>query len=284
VDSSLSIQTNRKPVEPGFVSAVAGTEGGQYEKFQALQALLDETPRRLHRFSEIDRHIQAVEDAIFALDQNELVVEMFLGGLSLHLRALQQIAYGQWETELERRFVQQLGPQGSIDEYRLAQRFRRLLEREVELLEGERPKRALFIGSGPMPISAILLHEYLGVPVDCVDVDAHSVAQSQQLLERLSLRGRLNVAVTDGASVDASVYDVVLIALLAKPKSEILAQLRRSARPGCRVLCRTSLGLRTLIYEPTNLATDLESYRVVGQRRALHRGDTISTLSLVPKA
>lgn len=283
MSQSIASRVESGPCEDGYHSsfALASNSGADvYRRFQSLARLLNETRRRLQRFTELDAHIGAIEEMLFSLDDHGLVAEMFLNGLSPHLLALQHVAYGLWETELERRFIQGLGAAASIDSYRLTPRFRRLIEREVSLLGGEKPARALFVGSGPVPVSAILLHEYLGVPVDCIDIDASAVAQSRTLLERLSLGDHVRVALTDGAAVDASRYDMVLIALLAKPKAEILAQVSASARPDCRIVCRTSLGLRTIIYEPMNPAEDLKHFRVADRRPALHHGDTISSLLL----
>ncbi|AUX23377.1 uncharacterized protein SOCEGT47_039020 [Sorangium cellulosum] len=283
MDPLIASRAGRRSSEDGGYPSFASTsEPGAdiYRRFQSLERLLNETRRRLQRFTELDPHVGSIEEMVFSLDDHGLVAEMFLNGLSSHLLTLQHVAYGLWETELERRFIQSLGTAASIDSYRLTPRFRRLIEREVDLLGGAKPARALFIGSGPVPVSAILLHEYLGVPVDCIDIDASAVAQSRTLLERLSLRDRIGVSLTDGAAVDASRHDMVLIALLAKPKAEILAQVSESARPDCRIICRTSLGLRTIVYEPMNPAEDLKHFRVADRRLALHHGDTISSLLL----
>lgn len=283
MDQLIASRAGRRSSEDGGYPPFALTSASGsdvYRRFQLLERLLNETRRRLQRFAELDAHIASIEEMIFSLDDHGLVAEMFLNGLSSHLLALQHVAYGLWETALERRFIQGLGAAASIDAYRLTPRFRRLIEREIDLLGGAKPARALFIGSGPVPVSAILLHEYLGVPVDCADVDPDAVAQSRTLLERLSLKDQIRVALTDGAAVDASRYDMVLIALLAKPKAEILAQVSKSARPDCRIICRTSLGLRTIVYEPMNPAEDLKCFRVADRRPALHHGDTISSLLL----
>jgi hypothetical protein len=259
-------------------------DSGLLARFGSLRHLINTTATNIWRFSDLDPHIAALEQMIFTLDDHGLTANMFLASLSYAQVALQQVAYCKWETELEHRFVHALKPSSTIDDYALGARFRRLLEREVSLISvGGRPERLLFIGSGPFPISAILAHEYLGVQVDCVEVDRVAVAQSRRLLDDLRLSESIRVLHVDGNGVDASAYDAVLIALLAKPKHEILAGIAATARPDCRVICRTSEGLRVLVYEPMRLDRDLQSHQVCDKRLAIAEGDTISSLLLATR-
>jgi hypothetical protein len=251
------------------------------ERFAALRRLINATAERIWRFSDLHPHIERLENTIFALDDNSAVTRMFISSLSSAQIALQHVAYCQWETELERRFVNGLTPSSTIDDYALAARFRRLITREIDLLAAAgRPERLLFIGSGPLPVSAILAHEYLQVPVDCVDVNTSAVADSCRLLQRLHLSDDVRVIHADGRTIDARAYDAILIALLAKPKNEILAWLAGTARKDCRIVCRTSEGLRRLVYEPIDDDRDLRTHVVCDKRSAVDNGDTISSLLL----
>jgi hypothetical protein len=259
----------------------AAASGGVLERFAALRRLINATAERIWRFGELHPHIERLENMIFALDDNGVLASMFLASLSSAQISLQHVAYCNWETELERRFVHGLTPSSTIDDYALAGRFRRLIKREIELLApAGRPERLLFIGSGPLPVSAILAHEYLGVPVDCIDVDTGAVADSCRLLQNLHLSDAVRVIHADGTAIDARGYDAILIALLAKPKNEILASLARSARKDCRIVCRTSEGLRKLVYEPIDHDRDLRTHIVRDKRSAVDSGDTISSLLL----
>lgn len=249
--------------------------------FQELRQHLELTRQRLWKFNELDEHVQALEQMVFSLDTHSLVSDVFLSGLTPELIALQQVAYCRWETELEHRFVDKLsmGASESIESYALVKRFRRLIDREVDLLGKPTPKRLLFIGSGPVPISAILFQEKLGAQVDCIDADPMAVEQSRKLIARLSLSDSIHVHRADGSIVDASQYDAVVIALLAKPKRDILSQLAATAGPNCRIICRTSQGLRMLVYEPMDVEKDLHDFRIA-DRRHTQWGDTISSLCL----
>ncbi len=192
-------------------------------------------------------------------------------------------AYCEWETQLEHLFAEGVlrGDMESYHRYPLCDRFGRLLSREVDLVSCK-PRRTLFIGSGPFPISAIWLNKIAGTPTDCVDHNPEAVECSRRTLRALSLSDVIRVHLGDGETVDLADYDLILIALLAKPKQRILEHIHRAARPDCRVICRTSHGLRTLLYQPTDLDQDVKTrFQVTGE--AIVRGeqpDTISSIAL----
>lgn len=161
--------------------------------------------------------------------------------------------YCYWETQLEKRFVRHLeqGVCRHVIDYPLYARFERLIEREVSLLEGQKPRRVLFIGSGPMPITAFCLQHRLNVPVDCLERAPEAVAESRSVIDILGFTDKLNVITGLGESVNATEYDVVLVALLAKPKKLILENLLRTCRKDVKIICRTSENSRCFVYEPT---------------------------------
>jgi predicted GNAT family N-acyltransferase len=189
-------------------------------------------------------------------------------------------AYCAWETEIEFRFSRAVleGEETDLSRYLLSDRFDTLIRRELALLSGPPPQRILFIGSGPLPISAYYLHRLTGRRVDCLDRDPAAVAVSRQLIDKLGLDDVLHVHNGVGESFNIADYDLIVVALLAKPKRRILRNLRKNAAPGCRILCRTSYGLRRLVYEPT--PEDVLLGLDVTSKQVAHGEQTISTLLL----
>ncbi|WP_129669023.1 nicotianamine synthase family protein [Phytoactinopolyspora endophytica] len=108
-----------------------------------------------------------------------------------------------------------------------------------------------FIGSGPMPLSSLLLAEDLGVPVDSFDRDGDAVAASRDLARALG-RNDLRVHHKDAAEVELRGYDVVVLAALvgetAEQKAVLLRHLAASMDPGALLLLRSARGMRTLLY------------------------------------
>lgn len=186
--------------------------------------------------------------------------------------------YCYWETLLEKRFVQYLdqGIFRHVVDYPLFSRFERLIEREVSLLDGHMPSRVLFIGSGPMPITALCLQHRIETRVDCLERDPEAVSESRLVLDRLGYAEKIHVLHGRGEMIDVSSYDVILVALLAKPKHAILESIARTCRDDVRIICRTSEGSRCFFYEPTTLDAIPPTLRWM---REAHAGidDTISS-------
>jgi ribosomal protein S18 acetylase RimI-like enzyme len=72
-----------------------------------------------------------------------------------------------------------------------------------------------------------------------------------------------------------------VIALLAEPKYAILRNIRKKSALNCQVLCRTSFGLRTLLYKPTPIIERIGGFIPINQQIADHE-QTISTYLLQP--
>ncbi|MCQ4163611.1 nicotianamine synthase family protein [Tahibacter harae] len=249
------------------------------EFIRSNRGLID-SPR--HNFAILDPLIENIESRIFfAREADELAFSVKHDRDSLKLL---NDAYCSWETALEQIFAKRLcsGSASSLHDYRLNKRFQRLLQRETSLLRGKNPRRALFIGSGPFPISAIWLHRNLGIPVDGLDVSLDAVERSRELIDKLGLSGSIGIIHEDSRSYNVSEYDVIIVALLAKPKQLILENIHSSAKDSCEIICRTSFGLRSVIYEPTLVTHEiLERFSIEDARIVTgSTDDTISSLLL----
>jgi hypothetical protein len=241
---------------------------------------LVDKPRK--NFSILDPLIEHLESKIFfASDADELVFKLRQNHDSVKIL---NDAYCSWETALEQIFAKRLCSDDavSLNDYRLNNRFQRLLKRETSMMRGRNPKRALFIGSGPFPISAIWLHRYLGIPVDGLDISSDAVERSRELIDKLGLGGSINIIHEPAASYDVSRYDVIIIALLAKPKKAILENIFHSTSGECDIICRTSFGLRSVIYEPTPISNEILERFSIEDARIISgcSDDTISSLLL----
>jgi hypothetical protein len=236
-------------------------------------------------FAQVDTLIARLESEVFFAGH----VEELVFGLKQEAETVRLLndAYCAWETALEQIFVKRLinGSVGSLFDYRLNTRFDRLLKRELSMLHGAKPQRALFIGSGPFPISAIWMHQILGIHVDGLDVSGDAAERSRSLIAKLGLDDAIHVIHETAPTYDVSAYDIIIIALLAKPKETLLANIYRTAKPGCEVICRTSIGLRGILYEPTTVSPSiLDTFTIVDARMvAGHNDDTISSLLLHPR-
>lgn len=248
---------------------------------QQIAAYADAIRNDEDSFSVLHENILSLERLIFAEPGEGEDAALALDELGGEQRVYLNDAYCRWETEIEFQYARAVlaGEERDLDHYLLSERFEHLLRRELGLLAGQRaPERILFIGSGPLPISAYYLHRLTGRPVDCLDRNPEAVEISRRVIEKIGLSDSLRVFNGLGEDFQIRNYDLILIALLAKPKRRILRNIRKRGATDCRVLCRTSFGLRTLVYEPTPEDT-LMGFDV-RSRQLAEGAQTISTLLL----
>ena len=170
-------------------------------------------------------------------------------------RALPQLQhfYEIFETNLEEQFVTDfLNGKRELRDYLLYARFVELITNEKNLAKVSEKDCVLFIGSGPLPITAILLSMFTKCSVDCYDKNKEYVNVSKRVIEKLSLSDKIKIYNEKGEDISENKYSVIIIALLAKPKDKILQNIWNKTIKGARIICRTSDGIREVFYEQTN--------------------------------
>lgn len=106
----------------------------------------------------------------------------------------------------------------------------------------------IFVGSGPMPISSIILHLLSDAEVICLEMNAVAYDASCYLLEHLGLGDKVTVVLKDGSEFDYSSYSRIFVASLVRNKQAVLETISRtSADP--LVAVRTAEGMRRIMYE-----------------------------------
>lgn len=169
------------------------------------------------------------------------------------LKKLQNI-YETFETNLEISFTKDIINRGKIElsSYLLYKRFVKLIKNEIALADIKKDDKVLFIGSGPFPITAILINKFSGCSVICVEKDKNRSIISKEVIQSLGLSKNIRVLNGKGENIGCNSFSVAIIALLVKPKSEILDNLSRQAIADARIICRTSDGARQAFYEQAN--------------------------------
>lgn len=152
-------------------------------------------------------------------------------------------------------------PAAALERFPYLQNYRDLTRIEYHAVAGHAPlapRRALFVGAGPLPLSALLLARH-GVAVDAVDVDAEAVALGDAVARALGD----DVTVREGDVLDLddlADYDLVCVAALVgldpDAKTTALAHVRAQMRPGATVLARSAHSLRGLLYPVLDVADD----------------------------
>jgi len=142
--------------------------------------------------------------------------------------------------------------------------YERLLGMEVQALAAMRWRQArqplggrgiAFVGGGPLPLSAILLHAQTGESVVCIDADAEACEISKQLLTRLGLN-RISTVHTNGMDFSYESVSTIFVASLVARKTAVARRIVET-REGPVVAVRSVEGVRTLLYDPAD-QTSLE--------------------------
>lgn len=154
-----------------------------------------------------------------------------------------------------RRIVAADDPGAELARFPYLDNYRDLTRLELHAVAGHLPappRRMLFVGSGPLPLTAVMLAAHHGVAVDGLDLDPQAVDLGRQVTRALGVEG---VAVRAGDVLDAADldgYDAVCLAALVgldtTTKARVLAHVRARLRPGALVLVRSAHSLRGLLY------------------------------------
>ena len=132
-----------------------------------------------------------------------------------------------------------------LDEYRA------LCRSELALLGDRRPRRFAFLGSGALPLTAILLAQSgSGICVECVDRDGEACELAAGLIALLGLADRVDVTQGDAREYRPSSEETVICASLLNAPGlyACLAEARAE-----RLLIRDAEGAYRFCYRPATL-------------------------------
>jgi len=191
-----------------------------------------------------------------------------------------QTLYEKFETNLEIDFAKQvIKGNKTVKDYLLTKRFITLIKNEIKLGNMKKNDKVLFIGSGPFPISAILFNKLVGCQVDCYEKRKYRAELSNKALEKLNLSNSIKVFYKKGEELNNYRYNIIVIALLAKPKNKILNKIFSVELPGTKIICRTADGVHKVFYEETGEQL-LKKYKV-DQKIFAKEDQTISSILLI---
>ncbi|OMF37988.1 hypothetical protein BK133_03110 [Paenibacillus sp. FSL H8-0548] len=123
----------------------------------------------------------------------------------------------------------------------------------------------VFVGSGPMPLSPIILHLFGDVEVVCLDIDPVACEASCSFLEKMGLGTKVNVIMENGAEFDYSSYNRIFVASLVRNKRAVLEQISRTSLDPL-VAVRTAEGMRQIMYEAIDESQlNKQGWRILGR-------------------
>lgn len=212
-------------------------------------------------------------------EQQELTIFM----KNNNMLSLFQQTFEKFETVLEADFARSLISKSNkktlISDYPIYYRYIISLKNEIKLAKINSKDKVLFVGSGPFPITAILIHELTHSQVDCVEINKNSAKLSKKVIDYLSHSDSINIINKDALTIDYSNYTVIVIAILAKPQDKLLEAMWKQISKGSRIIYRTADLIRQAFYEKTK-ANILKKYRPF-EKGKIGDKHTISSILLV---
>jgi len=184
------------------------------------------------------------------------------------------------ETEMEFYYARQFVDEPYLTVKHLEQfiyweHYSLLLETELEgasksqiSLELPIEESVAFVGAGPFPISAILLHLRTGLNITCVDCDEDAYNLSRKLIKKLDLDKSVKVVLAKGEYYNYVNHPIVFVASLVGTKEDVMKTVFETRKDAvCAV--RTVEGVRTLLYEPVDeLNMRNLGYTLIGRTHA----------------
>lgn len=126
---------------------------------------------------------------------------------------------------------------------------------QTEMKELKKIKRDVnsfaFVGTGPLPLSPLLLQHEMGAEMTCLDLDVQAYEHGRRFLQDLDGDGTSDYILKDGALHDYKGLDLVWIASLVPNKEEIVKRVFET-NPKALVAIRSVDGIHQLLYEPVD--------------------------------
>lgn len=116
-------------------------------------------------------------------------------------------------------------------------------------------KAILFLGSGPLPLTAIILAMSYGCQVTLLDIDKSAMSLSKKVIDALGLSDKFNYIVADAKGfTNYQQYEVIYVAALAgletSDKEKIVENIKIHAQSSAHIMMRSSYANRALLYKP----------------------------------
>jgi len=145
-------------------------------------------------------------------------------------------------------------------------------QRSLTELLGSTVDRVVFAGSGPLPLTSILMAREFGIRSRNIDVCPSAIATAEELVERLGVTGLEFECrdVTECAFVEGEVLMLAAsVGIGESNKARVIGSLHRQLPPGALLLARSVEGLKALLYPRLEFG-DLVGFAPITAAHPLH--------------
>ncbi|WDP91310.1 MAG: nicotianamine synthase [Desulfobacter sp.] len=169
------------------------------------------------------------------------------------------------EARLAQELIHRKDPWAHLVNFPLYPRYEALVRNQIEAMHISSKSRFLFLGSGPVPMTLILMSRLYGIRSMGLDANPETVELSRKVVRHLGLQKDIEIIQGDESCLDSLNWDIILVAALAEPKTRIFNTLRNildKRGPAAPVIFRTYTGMRAVLYKPVQ-PEEIRGFKIV---------------------
>jgi nicotianamine synthase len=116
-------------------------------------------------------------------------------------------------------------------------------------------KNVIFVGGGPLPLTAIMLYKKYNIACSILERDKTSYLRSLALVEKLGLSNGVKIINKDAKDYTGyNAFDIIYVAAMVgqdeNTKAAVISLIHAQLEVGKIMVCRSSHGTRKLLYTP----------------------------------
>ncbi|MBU0496751.1 MAG: hypothetical protein KKG04_02205 [Candidatus Thermoplasmatota archaeon] len=118
--------------------------------------------------------------------------------------------------------------------------YEEVIDAELSMLNLRDTDRVIVIGSGAIPVTAILITRKSKVRVTTIDIDPEAVARATLLIHRLGLQQQINVMLADGFSYPLHAFTVIFLLYGISHQERLLKAMIPKIDTGVKIITRST--------------------------------------------
>jgi len=144
--------------------------------------------------------------------------------------------------------------------------YKEMTDLEIETMKScdvDFARKVLFVGSGPLPLSSIMMARTYGISIDNLDSDENACKHSKKILERLGLSHKIDTIRGNVFEINNfSAYQIIFIAALVgeneDEKKKIIDHVVSRSLKNTTIMMRSVSDLGVLLYPEVVLTSSKE--------------------------
>ena len=181
--------------------------------------------------------------------------------LDVHAHLLNKLSRSEYEMELfwaDKFLSATVLDLKALEQFWYWENYCGLVQAELDAMPvQDEDSHIVFVGAGPLPLSAIIMQLQTGARITCVDIDPDACDRARRLIERLDLQRKMEVVCASGTDYDYRECDAVILAALVPEKEAVLDKIAHENN-NCVIGMRSAEGLHCLLYERTEDSLTLD--------------------------